>query len=134
MSISFPENLEFFLAKLEGVDQDGESIWHTVLVDSARRLVFDGLEKHALRLCNYIFDACVGYDFSFTRVEEVRVFNIQKVGKRPGRSRRMPKGKRKLRNMARPGITSSKGVRNTGSGDLVKIPIRVDVSLGQCIV
>ena len=63
--------------------------------------------------CGYAmsFDACVGDGFSFIGVEEVRLFNIQKIGKRPGRSRRMPKGKRKLRNMARPSIPSSKGVR-----------------------
>ena len=48
--------------------------------------------------------------FSFIGVEEVRLFNIQKVGKRPGRSRRMPKGKRKMRNMARPSIPSSEGL------------------------
>ena len=53
------------MAKLEGVDKDGESIWHTVLVDSARRLVFDGCQEHALRLCSDTFDACVGDDFSF---------------------------------------------------------------------
>ena len=100
-----------FLAKLEGVDQDGKSIRHKVLVDSAQRLVFDVCEKHARRLCNDSFDACVGDDFSFIGVGEVRLFNIQKVGKRPGRSRRMPKGIRKLRNKARLSRPSSKGVR-----------------------
>ena len=89
---------------------DGETIWHTVLVDSARRLVFDGCEEHALRLCSYSFDSCVGDDFSCIGVEEVRLFNIQRVGERPSRSGRMLKGKRKLRDKARLSIHSSKGV------------------------
>ena len=93
-----------FSDKFDGVDKDGESIWHTVVVDSAHRLVFDSCEEHALRLCSDSFDACVGDEFSFTGVEEVRLFNIQKVGKCPGRIRRMPKGRRNLRKKARPSI------------------------------
>ena len=57
-----------FSSKLGVIDKDGESIWHTVMADFARRPVLDGCEEQALRLCSDTFDACVGDEFSFIGV------------------------------------------------------------------
>lgn len=101
-------------AQLVGIDKHGADVHHAVGIDCSRKLLFDPVETHALRLEHGNFDFLVSDDFRFTKVQEIFELVEQQKGRR---SRKLGR----TRNQA------SRGAQNEGKR-LKKLEAKLNTS------
>jgi len=86
-----------FLVRIQDLNYFGSTVDHVVTFDAKYRLVFDSIDDLALRMDDGVLKVCVGDDFFFDRILELKMLKTQQAatGKRKRKPHKMDKDKKR---------------------------------------